>query len=218
MEKVTAFVTRGIGESAELLVFAHPTAGIQLPAGTVEIMERPETAVVREVEEETGLRDVHLETRLGELYEELPPDKRWVLRPTKIFAEPASDADGVGFMLFRGSCIHYLGDHDTFAHIAFVEYDHNQQPPQLLTHIEGYVRRSLLTRRAVRYCYHLTTAAETDDAWHIQADGHLFRCFWTPLYPKPEIVSPQQVWLDAVYERIYECVYEQLGPNLPKST
>lgn len=202
MEKVTAFVTRGRGAAAELLLFAHPTAGIQLPAGTVEIMERPETAVVREVEEETGLRDVHLETRLGELYEELPPDKRWVLRPTKIFAEPASDADGVGFMLFRGSCIHYFGDQDTFAHIAFVEHDHNQQPPQLLTHIEGYVRRSLLTRRTVRYCYHLSTAAATDDVWTVQADGHLFRCFWSPLRPKPVILPSQQVWLDAVYDTL----------------
>lgn len=202
MEKVTAFVTRGSGAVAELLVFAHPTAGIQLPAGTVEIMELPDTAVLREVWEETGLQNVRLEARLGELHEQLPPDRRWVLRPTKIFAEPASDADGVGFMLFRGSCIDYLGDHETFARIAFVEHDHNHHPPQLLTQIEGYVRRSLLTRRCVRYCYHLSTTSDTESAWTVQADGHLFRCFWTPLHPRPAIFPSQQIWLDAVYDTL----------------
>ncbi len=210
MGKVTAFITRGSGATAELLLFAHPTAGIQLPAGTVEIMERPDAAVLREVWEETGLQKVVIEAQLDELHEELPPDKRWVLRTTKIFAEPASDADGVGFTLFRGSRIRYLNDHDTFAHIAFVEYDHNQHPPQLLLQIEGYVRRSLLTRRSIRYCFHLSTTSSTDATWTIQADGHLFRCFWAPLHPKPEIIPPQQLWLDAIYKRLCQ--------NLQRST
>lgn len=40
LHKVTGFVTRG----RELLVFRHPTAGVQLPAGTVEAGETPEAA------------------------------------------------------------------------------------------------------------------------------------------------------------------------------
>lgn len=200
MEKVAAFVTRGRGAAAELLLFAHPSAGIQLPAGTVEIMEQSDSAVLREVWEETGLQNVQIKTRLGELRRELPSDERWVLRPTKIFATPASDADGVGFMLFRGSRIRHIANHDSFAHIAYDEYDLNQTPPVLLSYIEGFVRRSLLTRHSVRYLYHLVTTSETDPAWTIQADGHLFRCFWTPVQPKPKIVPGQQEWLDIVYD------------------
>ena len=46
-QKVTAFVTRGVGEDAELLVFRHPHAGLQLPAGTVEVDESPPAAALR---------------------------------------------------------------------------------------------------------------------------------------------------------------------------
>lgn len=56
VEKVTAFITRERTGVKELLLFKHPTAGIQIPAGTVEEGETPEKAVKREVYEETGLR------------------------------------------------------------------------------------------------------------------------------------------------------------------
>ncbi|MCA9940989.1 MAG: NUDIX domain-containing protein [Anaerolineales bacterium] len=202
VEKVTAFVTRGRGATAELLVFAHPTAGIQLPAGTVEVMERPDAAVLREVREETGLQNVQIEAHLGDLRHDLPPDLRWVLRATKIFATPTSDADGVGFTLFRGSLVRHVADHDSFAHVIHEEHDLNQDPPAILTHFEGYVRRSLLTRRGIRYFYHLATTGDTAAAWSIQADGQLFRCFWTPLQPKPALVPAQQAWLDAAYDAL----------------
>lgn len=39
----------------ELLLFMHPNAGIQFPAGTVEEGELPEQAVLREVAEKTGI-------------------------------------------------------------------------------------------------------------------------------------------------------------------
>lgn len=54
IRKVSAFITRG----DRLLVFRkpnHPGTGTQLPAGTVEPGESPETAVLREAREETGL-------------------------------------------------------------------------------------------------------------------------------------------------------------------
>ena len=35
VEKVTAFVTRQTADGFDLLLFQHPSAGIQLPAGTV---------------------------------------------------------------------------------------------------------------------------------------------------------------------------------------
>src|SRR5437764_425445 len=57
IRKVAAVVLRAA--ATDLLVFAHPDeAGvtIQLPAGTVEDGEAPETAAARELLEETGVR------------------------------------------------------------------------------------------------------------------------------------------------------------------
>jgi 8-oxo-dGTP pyrophosphatase MutT (NUDIX family) len=58
IEKVLAFVVRVRNGSKELLVFRHrnhPEAGLQFPAGTVESDEHPDTAVKRELFEESGL-------------------------------------------------------------------------------------------------------------------------------------------------------------------
>jgi len=62
--KAFAYITQG----DSLLVFTHtdfPEAGIQVPAGTVEPGETPETAVMREAQEETGLTGLELVGFLG---------------------------------------------------------------------------------------------------------------------------------------------------------
>ena len=54
--------------SDNLLVFRHvdfPTAGIQIPGGTMEAGETPEIAVMREAREETGLQGLVLEKSSG---------------------------------------------------------------------------------------------------------------------------------------------------------
>ena len=54
IQKVIAYITNG----RRLLVFRDtdfPEAGIQVPAGTVDAGEAPQTAVMREAQEETGL-------------------------------------------------------------------------------------------------------------------------------------------------------------------
>ena len=48
IEKVTAFVTRQWEGERQLLLFKHPYAGVQIPAGTVEVGESPEQAALRE--------------------------------------------------------------------------------------------------------------------------------------------------------------------------
>lgn len=63
-EKVVAYITQG----DKLLVFSHPHhphAGIQVPAGTIQVGESPEEAVLREAFEETGLEDLELQAFLG---------------------------------------------------------------------------------------------------------------------------------------------------------
>lgn len=66
--KVVAYVTRNIGSGGELLVFTHrdyPEAGLQVPAGTVEEGEGIEAALLREVEEESGLTSLKISRKLG---------------------------------------------------------------------------------------------------------------------------------------------------------
>ena len=65
ISKVFAYITH----RNRLLVFRHadfPEAGIQVPAGTVKTNEDLVAAVLREAEEETGLRDLTVKVFLGE--------------------------------------------------------------------------------------------------------------------------------------------------------
>jgi 2-phosphosulfolactate phosphatase len=61
--KALAYVTRRRGDALELLVFEHadvPDAGLQVPAGTIDVGEDPEWAALREAEEETGLSSLRV--------------------------------------------------------------------------------------------------------------------------------------------------------------
>ncbi|WP_404451535.1 NUDIX domain-containing protein [Virgibacillus necropolis] len=63
IKKAYGYVTRMIDEKPQVLVFKHSVkeAGIQIPKGTVEIGESPYDAVIREMKEETGLVDLHVD-------------------------------------------------------------------------------------------------------------------------------------------------------------
>mgnify|MGYP000022790889 CR=1 FL=1 len=72
-KKVVAYITNG----QRLLVFTHPLspeAGIQVPAGTMQDVETPADAVLREAEEETGLADLEIVSFLGQRYFDRRPD------------------------------------------------------------------------------------------------------------------------------------------------
>jgi 8-oxo-dGTP pyrophosphatase MutT (NUDIX family) len=212
LPKVTAFLTRPGANDSELLVFRHPTAGIQLPSGTVELGEDVTTAVLREVQEETGLQEVTLVGNLGVVAYELPPDQRAVLRLTKVFVEPAHDASGTGMVLQRGSAVRYLGLFESFAEIVYEVYDHYQQPPVLLVGQSGWVRASLLTRHVERHFFHLTTTAVTPDTWSHAADNHIFQLYWTPLKPRPQLITGQDEWLARVYDSLLSSVTKSQEP------
>lgn len=72
IQKVQAFIYRQREDSLDLLIFEHDITKIhQLVRGTVEEGEDLELAVIREVAEESGLRDVKVEKKLGELVLEI---------------------------------------------------------------------------------------------------------------------------------------------------
>jgi ADP-ribose pyrophosphatase YjhB (NUDIX family) len=65
IEKVTAFITHESTNGRDLLLFKHPNAGVQIPAGTVEDGETPKEAILREIAEEPGLKSLSVGQYLG---------------------------------------------------------------------------------------------------------------------------------------------------------
>lgn len=77
VNKVVAYITRHGENGMELLVFYHrgmPQAGLQVPAGTIEPHESSDQAVLREAEEETGLKELLISRELGN-FDHHPADK-----------------------------------------------------------------------------------------------------------------------------------------------
>ena len=205
VQKVTAFIVRERDDVKELLVFKHPTAGVQIPAGTVEAGEDVETAVKREVYEETGLQFVEIESYLGCFENELESNQRIVAETTQVYIEPNLNAIPYKRKLPKGLTVDYLSTQEAFTHISYIKYEYDQfhKPVCIDTNITGWVLNESISAQKKRHFFQLTTQEETPDAWELKSDqGHIFKPYWTPLSPKPQIIPLQNRWLDFVYERI----------------
>ncbi|TQR17704.1 NUDIX hydrolase [Psychrobacillus vulpis] len=68
IKKAYGYVTRIREGKTQVLVFRHSNAeaGIQIPKGTVKPKEDTYNAVIREIEEETGLRNFKVENLIAE--------------------------------------------------------------------------------------------------------------------------------------------------------
>ena len=205
IQKVTAFIVRERGGIKELLVFKHPTAGIQIPAGTVEEGEDIENAVKRETHEETGLQLVEIESYLGCFENELENNQRIIAETTQVYVEPNLTAIPYKRKLSKGLTVDYLSTQKDFTHISYIEYAYNKfhKPISIDTNITGWVLNESLSAQKKRHFFLMSTREETADAWELKGDqGHIFKPYWTPLSPKPNIIPPQDKWLDFVYEKI----------------
>ena len=205
IQKVTAFIVRERDGIRELLVFKHPTAGVQIPAGTVEKDEDIETAVKREVYEETGLQLVEIKDYLGCFENELEAGERIIAETTQVYIEPNLRAIPYKRKLPKGLTVDYLSIQEDFTHISYIEYEYDKfhKPIHIDTHIIGWVPNESLSAKKKRHFFLMSTQEETADTWELKSDqGHIFKPYWTPLSPKPQIISPQDRWLDFVYEKI----------------
>ena len=203
VQKVTAFIIREREGVRELLVFKHPTAGVQIPAGTVEKGEDLETAVKRETYEETGLQFVEIENYLGYFENELAESERIIAETTHVYIDPNLNAIPYKKKLTRGLTVNYHSTRDSFTHISYVQYDRHPDPTCIRYNITGWVPNENLSDQKKRHFFLLTTQEKTEDAWELKSDlEHIFKSYWTPLSPKPQIISPQDKWLDFVYEKI----------------
>ena len=205
IQKVTAFIVRERRGVKQLLVFKHPTAGVQIPAGTVERDEDIETAVKRETYEETGLQFVEIENYLGCFENELEKNQRIIAETTRVYIEPNLTAIPYKRRLPKGLTVDYLSTGEDFTHISYIayEFDEFHKPTCIDTNITGWIPNGNLSVQKKRHFFLMSTQEETADAWELKSDqGHIFEPYWTPLSPKPQIIPPQNKWLDFVYERI----------------
>ncbi len=205
IEKVTAFITQERNGVQSLLVFKHPTAGIQIPAGSVEPGENIETTAIRETYEETGLQKVRIEKHLGCFENELEENQRIITKSTKVYIKPDLNAVPYKEKLARGLTVNFHSNHRNFTHISYIEYEFDEHfKPKCIDYIvNGWVSNKDLSAQKKRHFFHLSTQEDTADTWELKSDlGHIFKPYWTLLSPKPQLIPPQDRWLDFVYEKI----------------
>jgi len=201
--KVIAFITRDVGVGHELLVFQHPTAGIQLPAGTVEPQETPESAVLREVAEETGLTEIAFVELLDTMTQPLDPDERMILRSAVLQASPGDGGTlHKGIVLMRGQTVRVIGDDGAYDRVTYPQYLKDGDTFQVVSSKTGWLPHRFLTANVQRYLFHLTLNESPPNRWSVDADGHKFSLFWVSLAQETGLISTQQAWLDHVLERL----------------
>lgn len=95
-DRALAYVTRERGGRKELLVFDHrdyPNAGTQVPAGRLEPHEELEAALLRELEEESGLANARVLRKFGTFApRELPHGRRYTNHAFELEAPDAPEA------------------------------------------------------------------------------------------------------------------------------
>ena len=196
IEKVTAFIVRKKNEKPELLVFSHPSAGIQVPAGTIEENESLETAVFREVKEETGLTQLELILKLGETLQFTTPSEAYLTQTLRCYSWPAKAAKRGGPLCIRGSLMQTQERKVGFTHVKYADYNFNKKPPVLLSELEGWLPSEVLTRELRRHFYLLKAKEETPDHWKIESDrGNVFKFYWVDMNAIPELIGEQAEWL-----------------------
>ena len=194
LEKVTAFIVHSSPSGIDLLLFKHPTAGIQIPAGTVEENETPQTAVLREAAEESGLEGLEYRSYLGSRLERHPQECHYIAHLTPVYARP--DLGSIAWaQIRRGIPVAVLRKVGGFCQVQYQEKDRLPDPQYISYSILGWVPEEVLVDHQERHFYLLEATDRGQDRWEVSIDNHVFTLFWTSLNPLPEIIFPQSTWL-----------------------
>ena len=194
VEKVTAFVTRESAQGTDLLLFRHPYAGVQIPAGTVEKGESLEAAVLREAAEETGLASLTIDRYLGCARESLLEGQRIICDPTVVYARPDVTSFDWAY-LRRGIPVTLVKRSGGFSQVTYTEYDKVPDPQYVSMCITGWVPDGVLADTKRRHFFHLQFHEHSEETWTVRTDNHCFTLFWASLAALPEIIHPQDAWL-----------------------
>lgn len=202
LHKVTVFITRPApAGGVELLLFQHPDAGVQIPAGTVEEGETLDAAALREGREESALENLRLVRSIGYWEEDFGLEQRAMLRRAVVYSRP--DPGSFDWAtLPRGPMVHWLRQQNGYTQISYQEDDRFPDPRYVSYQITGWVADDCLAGSLQRHFFHLAAGGGPQSRWSTYTDGHIFRPFWAPLDQLPQIVSPQDRWLPYVQEQL----------------
>ncbi|WP_308638414.1 NUDIX domain-containing protein [Paenibacillus silvisoli] len=197
--KATCFITRERDSGTELLLFRHPKAGIQLPAGTVELDETYEQAALREAFEETGLSEFQASHYIGKQDTTLSGE-HIIYRHAKVYSRPDLSSSSWA-EIRRGITVQEVRREGKFIQASYAEEDQYPDPNYISYQITGWMEEENLTTRISRHFYHLRSTCDVNE-WKQEADHHLLTLFWAPLHKLPEIVYPQNKWVTYVREEL----------------
>jgi 8-oxo-dGTP pyrophosphatase MutT (NUDIX family) len=195
LEKITALITRPTASGHELLLFEHPYAGNQIPAGTVEDGETPAQAIRREAREETGLDMLPDPTYLGSADLHLPDNQAIIGTSTTVYARP--DLTSFDWAhLRKGIMVTTSRRAIGFTQVTYEELDRFPDPQYTSMLIMGWVPDSVVIKTIRRHFFHFEFVGHTEARWTVFTDNHHFTLFWAALDVLPPIISPQVGWLD----------------------
>lgn len=196
VEKVTTFILSRRAGIDSLLLLYHPTAGIQLPAGTVEAGESPVAAALREAQEETGLSMLGWGGLCGEEQEELADCVGLVALNTPVYIQP-TDAmyNYATATLRRGIMVDVLRAQGDFLQVRYIEYDRYPDAQYVSFELCGWVPAKTIAGTRIRYFAWLVAPDDMPDMWVNRDESHLFTLRWHPLNDLPNLVDRQAPWL-----------------------
>jgi 8-oxo-dGTP pyrophosphatase MutT (NUDIX family) len=200
VRKVTAFITRESPNGREVLLFQHPLAGIQFPAGTVEEGETFEEGVLREAYEETGVNNLSIVQHLGVIEDDFTGEVRRMVADFMPMNEPNGVPTG---MMFEHGLFVTVGE--THAGFTFVTHNAEIHPYFEFSGTSGWVAsEAIQPHRAVRHLFHLQTSDELPNEWEHLAEGkYNFRFFWVNVNDSPNLVELQHSWWDTAIDRLH---------------
>jgi 8-oxo-dGTP pyrophosphatase MutT (NUDIX family) len=197
LKKVTVFILRhdpqGMAYEPQILLFRHPHAGVQFPAGTVEPGETAEHAALREGCEESGLAGLRILRRLAVETETLPPGVRATVQPVTVFARPDPGSFDWA-QIPRGVQVTVGRQVREFCQVSYIEWDSLPEKNFITYQISGWAQVSGLASQRRRSFYLLCADAETPPTWEVVIDHHRLCLFWAPLKNLPTLVPPQGRW------------------------
>lgn len=200
---MTAYVTRVDHGRNEVLVFHHPDAGIQLPAGTVEDGEAPIDAALREVEEETGLRDARIVRELGVQETVVPPHQRAVREASSLLAEPSPNSARLAMVGRTGFFVDADVLDGPYRQVTHHEYEFVDNVFAPIRSTSGWMLDEHLTDRIVRHHYELQTTHPAADCWtHVLEGEHDVELYWAPLREDIALAASNLAWLQFVIDKL----------------
>ena len=201
LEKVTAFITRKTPDGIEALLLLHPYAGYQFVAGTCEYMETPEVAASREVAEEAGLVRAPITAILGSRDTIMPLGKAALIAPTTVFSRP--DPGSFDWVQMKpGAWVETLRNQSGYTQIRYIEPDQLPDPNYNTYEIVGWVPDEVLASIQRRWFFRFEWSEPTPPSWKVNADNHTFTLEWFPMNELPELISPQDAWLEVLLEHL----------------